>query len=654
MSSSTTAPVNTTLGLGSNGTGPIDRIVKALEHFVAAVTGVILAAGIAVVFVSVIFRYFLNRPIQWSFEAATSGLVAVTFLGGALALARDEHMGVTVLLRRLSAPRRRFAEAVSAVIVAVDAVAITLSARQVLASVSGQSTPSGHLPARIFYVPLVFSGVAMICFAVAKLTHFSWRTVLVAAGGILALVLIWVTWARLAPATQPSPVGLLVIGMALCLIIGVPVAFALITGALLYFGNSGSVPLSLLAQQMESGVENFVLLAIPFFILAGLVMELNGMSRRLISLLDALLGRVRGGLPLVTIAAMALFSGMSGSKTADVAAVGSVMVPAQRQAGGDDAEAVALLAATAIMGETIPPCVNMIILAFVANLSIGGLFLAGILPAVFMGLALAVLAVLAAPRISRKGPRKRAPAPAPAPVPNSDADRLVASAVAGRRPSSTGEWIRLLAGSGAGLLMIVLILGGILLGFATPTEVSAFAVVYALLVGGIVFREMTVRSVVSFFVRSAALSGMVLFIVAAAQIVGYVLTIEQVPHNLALAMTDLAQGTGTWAFILLSIVMLIVFGSVLEGAPALVIFGPLLIPVAVSLGIDQLQFGIVLIIAMGIGLFAPPVGVGLYTACAVGQVPMERVARPMLKYIALLVATLLAVAFVPAFTTALS
>jgi len=330
----------------------------------------------------------------------------------------------------------------------------------------------------------------------------------------------------------------------------------------------------------------------------------------------------------VTITGMALFSGMSGSKTADVAAVGSVMVPAQRRAGNDDAESVALLAATAVMGETIPPCVNMIILGFVANLSIGGLFLAGILPAVFMGVALVVLAVLVARPSRQKSTRPAEPSSPP----GSDEQGVVAAAVAVPRPRTTTEWIRLLWGAGTALMMIVLILGGILLGFATPTEISAFAVVYALLIGGIIFREMTVKSVVSFFVRSASLSGMVLFIVAAAQIVGHVLTVEQVPQHLALAMTNLAQSTGTWAFVLVSIVMLIVFGSILEGAPALVIFGPLLVPVAASLGINPLQFGIVLIIAMGIGLFSPPIGVGFYTACAVGQVPMERVARPRVCY----------------------
>jgi tripartite ATP-independent transporter DctM subunit len=630
--------------------GLAQLLARGLEHAVGAVTGLLLTVGLGVVFTAVIFRYFLDQPIQWSYEAATAGLVAVTFLGGSLALARGEHMGITVLVRRLPVRARQFADAAAGLIVLVVSVALTLSARQVLASVGGQSTPSGHLPAAIFYLPIVVGGLAMICFSAAKVLLFPMRAVLVSAGGLVLAVLVWIVWTSLAPATQPAPVALLVIGVGVSLLIGVPVAYSLVTGALLYFANDGTVPLSLLAQQMESGVENFVLLAIPFFILAGLVMELNGMSRRLIALLDVLLGRVRGGLSLVTIVGMALFSGMSGSKTADVAAVGSVMVPAHRKAGNDDAEAVSLLAATAIMGETIPPCVNMIILGFVANLSIGGLFLAGILPAVFMGIALAVLAVVAARPVHAKAYQSVGHAPPEA----RDEESLVLAEVAVARPRTTGEWLRLLGGSGAALAMIALILGGILMGFATPTEISAFAVVYALLIGGLVFRELTTASVISFFVRSAALSGMVLFIVAAAQIVGYVLTIEQVPQNLALAMTDLAQGTGTWAFIVVSILMLIVFGSVLEGAPALVIFGPLLIPVARELGINDLQFGIVLIIAMGIGLFSPPIGVGLYTACAVGGVPMERVARPMVKYILVLFLTLLAVAFIPAFTTTLS
>jgi tripartite ATP-independent transporter DctM subunit len=358
-------------------------------------------------------------------------------------------------------------------------------------------------------------------------------------------------------------------------------------------------------------------------------MEINGMSRRLIELLLVGIGRFRSGLRIVMIVAMALFSGISGSKSADVAAVGTMLLPAFRKSKQSEYEAVALLSASAVMGETIPPCINMIILGYVASVSIGGLFIAGIVPAVLLAIGLAVVAILTVPKLSA-----------------ADGDQTVGAAPSAPR-RTPAQRIRLVAGAGAALFMIVIIFGGILGGIATPTEVSAFAVVYAVVVGGLVFREMKVHSTLSFLVRSASLAGMILFIVASAQAVTYVLTAEQVPQAMANALIGLAHSQGVWLFLVVSIVMLVVMGSVLEGAPALIIFGPLLIPIASDLGINTLQFGIVLIIAMGLGLFSPPFGVGLYTACAVGQVPIEKVARPIVKYLAVLGVGLLVIAFVP-------
>jgi len=269
----------------------------------------------------------------------------------------------------------------------------------------------------------------------------------------------------------------------------------------------------------------------------------------------------------------------------------------------------------------------MIILGYVANVSIGGLFIAGLLPAGLMALGLILVAVLSA----RSG-RNVQPAGPP-------------------RPRSAV--IRTTAGAMAAFLLILIIVGGIVGGVATPTEVSAVAVLYALLVGGLAFREMTWRSFQDFLLGSASLSGMILFIVASAQMLSYLLTVNLIPQTIAAAMAGIGASSGAWVFLLISIVMLIVMGSVLEGAPALIIFGPLLFPAAQRLSINPLHFGILLIIAMGIGLFAPPLGVGLYTACAVGQVPVERVARPIAKYLAVLFVALLLIAFVPAITLAL-
>jgi tripartite ATP-independent transporter DctM subunit len=324
------------------------------------------------------------------------------------------------------------------------------------------------------------------------------------------------------------------------------------------------------------------------------------------------------------VTSMVLFSGISGSKMADVAAVGSVLIPAARRSRQNPGSAVALLAASAVMAETIPPCINLIILGFVANLSIGGLFVAGLLPAGLMALALiAVSVIFGKSRVSR--------------------------IEAEPRPPTSGLWSGAIASFG----LIFMIFAGFKSGFATATEISAFAVLYAIVIGSLVFRELSSRTAAHSFVQAATRSGLVLFIVAAAQSVAFILTLQQVPHAVGETMLSLSGTHGTWMFMLLSIAVLIVMGSVLEGAAALIIFGPLLLPVAVRLGVDPLHFGVVLVIAMGIGLFAPPLGLGLYGACLIGNVPIEQTVKPIIGYLGLLLLCLLVIAFVPAISTAL-
>jgi tripartite ATP-independent transporter DctM subunit len=281
-------------------------------------------------------------------------------------------------------------------------------------------------------------------------------------------------------------------------------------------------------------------------------MEANGMSTRLIELLLRVFGRVRGGMGLITITATAFFSGVSGSKLADIAAVGGIVMPAVRKTRQDPNEAAGLLASTAVMAETIPPCINMIIMGFVANISIAGLFMAGLLPAAVMAVSLGVLAVIVGNKI--------------------DPDE----AFPNRRP------LRLLGGALVALVMVAMIGKGVTSGIATSTEVSAFAVVYALVVGGLAFRELSLRSTAQLFVRSASMAGGILFIVAAASSLSFALTIEQIPQMVSASMIAFAQQYGSTMFILLAVALMIVFGAVLEGAPALIIFGPLLTPIARS------------------------------------------------------------------------
>jgi tripartite ATP-independent transporter DctM subunit len=598
-------------------TGVGRLIMRPLLGLTDAVAAVFLAADLVVVILSVLLRSAFNAPVEWSDDIARGLMVASSFFGAAGAVARGENVGVAFFVDRIPPTPRRLIYAVGALLTAIVSGYVALNALRLGALTTGQTTGSG-LPLQLTFYPMGVGAACMTLFALDQFCRRPRRDIAAAIAILVLLVAGWQAWSALAPGMLPRPGVLMAIGFLLGLCGGMPIAFSLALAALIFVWVQGTLPGVIVAQQMARGIDNFVLLAIPFFILVGYLMEANGMSVRLIALLERLVGRLRGGLNVVMVLSMVIFSGISGSKMADVAAVGSVLIPASRRAGQNPGGTVALLAASAVMAETIPPCINLIILGFVANLSIGGLFMAGLLPAGLMALALIAVAILFGSR-SRVGATTEA-----------------------RTPTA-----QLWGGAAVTLGLIAIIFGGFKSGFATATEISAFAALYALAVGGLVFRELRPSSALRSFVHAATRSGLVLFIVAAAQSLAFTLTLQQVPHALAETMIALSRTSGTWLFLLLSILILIVMGSVLEGAAALIIFGPLLVPVASQLGIAPLHFGVVLVIAMGIGLFAPPLGLGLYGACLIGNVPIEVTVKPMLGYLGLLLLCLLVIAFVP-------
>jgi len=587
-----------------------------------AIAAILLAADLLVVCVSVVLRYWFNAPVEWSDDVARGLMVGSSFFGAASALARLENPGVAFFIDRLPAPMRALVDAVGALLVVLIAGHVAFTALKLGALTAGQTTGSG-LPLELTFYPM---GVGALFMTVFALDQFRARPIRHAVAGVLATALVaglYLGWDALAPASVPSSSTLMLIGFFVALLGGLSIGFALALAALIFIWVEGTLPGVIFAQQMARGIDNFVLLAIPFFILVGYLMEAGGMSTRLIELLQRAVGGMRGGLNVAMVISMVLFSGISGSKMADVAAVGSVLIPAARRTNQNPGSAVALLAASAVMAETIPPCINLIILGFVANLSVGGLFVAGLLPAGVMALALIAVSIVAG----------RPPARAERAEP--------------QMPIS-GLW----GGAVASFGLIAMIFFGFRSGFATATEISAFAAAYAMIIGGVIFRKLRLKSAAASFVQAAARSGLVLFIVAAAQSLAFILTLQQVPHAVGDYMLALSTN-GVWLFMLLSIAVLIVMGSVLEGAAALIIFGPLLLPVAVKLGVDPLHFGVVLVIAMGIGLFAPPLGLGLYGACLIGNVPIEQTVKPILGYLGLLLLCLLAVAFLPVLSTAL-
>jgi tripartite ATP-independent transporter DctM subunit len=594
------------------------RITAGLLLVSDAIAAVLLVADLLVVCVSVLLRFLFNAPVEWADDVARGLMVGSSFFGAASALARSENLGVAFFIDMLPSGTRRVVDAMGALLVTIISGYVAFNAIKMGWLTTGQTSGSG-LPLEWTFYPMGVGALFMTAFALELFCSRSLRDVI---AGIVATAVI--TGLYLAWDSVPSSGTLMLVGFFVTLFGGLPIGFALALAALIFIWVEGTLPGVIFAQQMARGIDNFVLLAIPFFILVGYLMEANGMSVRLIELLQRAVGRMRGGLNVVMVMSMVLFSGISGSKMADVAAVGSVLIPAARRSRQNPGSAVALLAASAVMAETIPPCINLIILGFVANLSIGGLFVAGLLPAGLMALALIVLCII----LGKK----------PEPVEESEPQIPV-----------TGLWSGAIASFG----LIFMIFFGFKSGFATATEISAFAAVYAVVIGAIVFRELSFKTAAHSFVQSATRSGLVLFIVAAAQSLAFILTLQQVPHAVGDIMLSLSGSHGVWLFMLLSIVVLIVMGSVLEGAAALIIFGPLLLPVAVKLGIDPLHFGVVLVISMGIGLFAPPLGLGLYGACLIGNVPIEQTIKPIMGYLGLLLLCLLVIAFVPSISTAL-
>jgi len=361
------------------------------------------------------------------------------------------------------------------------------------------------------------------------------------------------------------------------------------------------------------------MLSIPFFVLAGYVMTEGGLSRRLTEFVIALVGRFRGGMLQVIVVCMYIVSGISGSKIADVAAVGTTMKDTMKKEGYDAGETAAVLASGAIMGETVPPSIAMLVLASVTSLSIGTLFVAGLLPAAVMAVCLMILIYFRSG--ARAGSTRRAP--------------LAEIRAAGLSAIPA-------------LVAPLILIGGIVSGIATPTEVSSTAVVYALVLAVFFYRALSFRQFWRVLANTAAQAGMVLFITSTASTFSWSLTLAKMPQSIA-ALFSVLHGSA-WMFMLATIVTLVVMGALLEGLPALLIFGPLLLPLAPTFGINPLQYGIVLIIAMGLGAFSPPIGVGMFVTCSICDTTMENAAKHMVPYLVVLVIGLLLVAFVPWFS----
>jgi len=596
--------------------GAIDAGLGAVVEFLAAV---LVAAEIAILFGGVVARYVFGQPLVWSDELASMLFLWLAMLGAVVAFRRDEHMRMTAVVGMLPAPARATLDIFATVAALAFLLLIAWPAYDYARDEIAITTPALQLTNAWRAAALPVGIALMAVFAVLRLARVGspWPLsfALAGAAGIVALFWLGAPWfARLG---NLNLVIFFVGVVAAAVFAGVPIAFAFGLAVFGYLSLATQTPLVVLVGRMDEGMSHLILLAVPLFVFLGLLIEMTGMARAMVTFLANLLGHVRGGLHYVLVAAMYLVSGISGSKAADMAAIAPVLFPEMKERGAKPGELVALLAATGAQTETVPPSLVLITIGSVTGVSIAALFTGGILPAI----VLAVLLCLVVRRRHRDDALSRVK----------------------RASSREIGWSFLVAFPA--LALPFLIRAAVVEGVATATEVSTIGIAYATIAGFLIYRRFDWAALKPMLVYAAGLSGSILFIIGTATGMAWGLTQSGFSRALAAAMTGLPGGAV--AFMAVSIVAFIVLGSVLEGIPAIVLFGPLLFPIAKAIGVHEVHYAMVVILAMGIGLFAPPFGVGYYAACAIGRVDPAQGMRPIWGYMLALVIGTIIVAAVP-------
>lgn len=414
-----------------------------------------------------------------------------------------------------------------------------------------------------------------------------------------------------------------IIVLAACLIMGIPIAFSIgiatFTGLIV-----GGVPVELLGQGAFTALNNYVIMAVPLFILTGYLMETGGLSRRLINFARSLVGNITGGLAMVTILACGLFAAISGSSPATVAAIGTIMIPTMIKYGYSKGFAASSAATAGGLGIVIPPSITMIVYAVGANVSVADMFISGIMPGIFILICLCITVYLIAKKRGYTGVKE---------------------------PLSIAKVFKTFWDAKWALLTPVIILGGIYSGVFTPTEAGVIAVVYGLIVGLFVYRELKWKDIPKVLIDAATTTGAVLIILSTATTFGHLLTLYQVPQMIADGLLSVSESP--YIILLLIAGIMLILGTFMEALSLVIILIPILVPVAATLGIDPIHLGMIMIIGAEIGMMTPPVGVNLFVASGISGLSIERLTIAMLPFLFTMVLVYLVIIFFPTLTTGL-
>lgn len=602
---------------------PHRPFARGIENAFDVLLALVLFLELLLLFGNTALRTVSNTSLVWANEVAEYSLTSLAFIGGAVAYHRGLHLVVRVAIDRLPRRWHAYVECARHYFVIAVAVIGLCYAVPMWREAWTNLTVVLQIPKSWTLLPFFIGMGLTLVFALAELRRHTWRENAVAGALVAGLALAWFVAQHFTGPWQGGPgITFALVLLLLLVFAGVPIAYVLSVTAYIFIYSTGEDPMAV-SLAMSNGISSFILLAVPFFILAGNVMTDGGLTKPLADWVTGMVGRMRGGLLQALVVAMYIFSGISGSKIADVAAVGTTLKGMLKEQGYDPAESAAVLSAAGIMGETIPPSLVMMVLASITTLSVATFFVAGVVPAAVLGVCLMII-------IQRRATKHDWPR---------------CPAISWRQRGHLS--VRALPALFVPIILIVGIVGGI----ATTTEVSSFAVVFSILVSVFIYRGMNLRSFVRTLAASGAMAGMVLFMVSAGSAFSWTLAVS----GLQSVVSDFLSllGGSAFAFMAFSIVLMVVMGSILEGLPSLLIFGPMLLQLAGGYGIDPMAFGIVIIIAMGVGTFIPPFGVCYFVTCSVMDTSVERVTPRFLPYLAVLLAGMVLIAIFPAISLAL-
>ena len=591
----------------------------ALGWLVEIPAALLVVAEIVILFAGVVSRYGFRSPLIWSDELASILFLWLAMFGAVVAFRRAEHMRMTAVVAKCEPRLRAFLDTVGTCAALAFLLMIVWPSYEYAYEESFITTPALQIPNSWRAAALPVGICLMVLFALLRLLRQTDRKQLamslVAVAGIVAAF--WFLQPVLRPLGNLNLIIFFVGVVALCVFAGVPIAFAFGLSIFGYLVLTTHTPPMVLVGRMDEGMSHLILLAVPLFVFLGLLIEMTGMARAMVAFLASLLGHVRGGLHYVLIGAMYLVSGISGSKAADMAAVAPVLFPEMKERGAKPGDIVALLSATGAQTETIPPSLVLITIGSVTGVSIAALFTGGLLPGLVLAITLSGLVWW----------RYR----------HEDLSHV--------ERASPARILRTFVVALPALALPFVIRAAVVEGVATATEVSTIGIVFAVLAGLLVYRQFDWRRLMPMLVETASLSGAILLIIGTATGMAWGVTQSGFSRSLAVAMTGVPGGPAI--FIAVSIVAFMILGSVLEGIPAIVLFGPLLFPIAKTVGVHEVHYAMIVILAMGIGLFAPPFGVGYYAACAIGRVDPAEGIRPIWGYLLSLLVGLIVVAAFP-------